>query len=158
MILPLLLVTLCACGEEDTGNTEGSSGEPTVSTGPEIPSEDTCDLEYSACGSLNIPASFDGTPRELLIALFSSLPPQGPPNLILARIASPSLGANERYPIRVHPFLETGEYFVYVSLYMDGGGEFQPVPGVDYIGQTPTKINFDGVALDFGEIEMVLAE
>ena len=110
------------------------------------------------CGFLSLPETFEAEPRELLIALFSSLPPVGPPDAVLMRINEPSLGQGELYPVRVQPVLETGEYFIFVSLYVAGGGQYQPMSGIDYTGQSATKVSFDGGSVTFDDIEMQVAD
>ncbi len=161
----LLSSVLVACGGEAeplSGPSDPLSGGDSnaaipISTGPEIPDIEVCDQEYSACGYVGLPASFSDTPRQFLVALFSSLPAEGPPNSVLMRIDAPSVRAGERYPVRIHPVLESGEYFIFTTLYVDGGGEFQPVVGTDYVGASKTKLNFDGTALEFGDIDMTVA-
>jgi len=158
LFLTLAFLILQACGEDVNSAAEQEPSEKPISTGTEILGIEVCDEEYSMCGHLNLPNSLEGTPRELLIALFSKLPPQGPPDAVLMRVGTPSLNAGERYPLRVHPVLESGQYFLYVSLYMEGGGQYQPMVGIDYIGTSAEKLNFSGGALKFEEIEMIVAQ
>ena len=40
--------------------------------------------------------------------------------------------------------LETGEYYVWANLYMEGGGSFIPVNGIDYTGVTDSLQTLDG--------------
>ena len=159
--LSLVVIFLQACGEDidsPVGKAPSAGSGRQVSTGAEVPEVQVCDQEYSMCGFLSLPDSFVAEPRELLITLYSNLPPQGPPDAILMRIDTPSVGKGEFYPVRVQPVLESGEYFVYVSLYVEGGGQYQPMSGVDYIGQTSTKLAFNGGLLKFDDIEMKIAE
>jgi hypothetical protein len=161
LTLSFAFIFLQACGEDLESVVDerpSTANERPISTGVEIPALEVCDEEYSMCGHLSLPDSLAGQPRELLIALFSSLPPQGPPDAVLMRVDTPSLGKGEFYPIRVQPVLESGEYYIYVSLYMEGGGEYQPMAGVDYVGATPAKLDFDGGLLKFDDIEMKMAE
>ena len=144
---------LSGCGDESTGTNLNDEDLP-ISAGPEIQNEDTCNQEYSICGYLKVPSTFDGTPRSLAVALYPSIPPQGPPALIVTQINDPSLTAGERYPIRFHPFLDTGEYYLWVNAYVEGGGLTKPVNGVDYTASSVQKLTFDGNALDFGTIEL----
>ena len=46
--------------------------------------------------------------------------------------------------MRFEPVIATGDYYLWVFLYMEGGGEWQPVSGVDYVAHTDEMITFDG--------------
>lgn len=170
--LPLLLCALAACatgttdepGETDTdvlteSDTEAlpAPGSAGTSTGDEIPDPSVCDEEYSFCGDILIPADFTGTPRSLAVALYTTVPPAGPPNYTVISIDAPSMKAGERYPVRVQPMLETGDYFIWVNLYMEGGGTWLPVNDVDYTGVSAASITFDGTSYVFDDITVAPA-
>ncbi len=150
---PLLLSLLTGCsgkGESaaDTAAADSTGGTsdtntcaPPASTTPDDP---ICQQEYSFCGDIIPPAAFTGAPRSLAIALYTTVPPAGPPDAILAEIEAPALAPCERFPVIVQPMLETGEYYVWANLYMEGGGSFIPVNGVDYTGVTDSTQTFDG--------------
>ena len=158
--------------EGDTGAStqSGESDDTAVPTEPqEDPNTDTgaadestedslCAEDYSLCGDLIIPSDFTGTPRSLAIVLYSNIPPAGPPDGIVTEIDSPELSAGDSFPIRVGPVLFNGDYYIWVNLYMEGGGEWAPVNGVDYVGSTEDPVFFDGTAVSFTDIRLGLAE
>ena len=162
LLIPFLAVG-CASdtkSDADTGSAvNGTAGpiELVESAGPEIPDAATCDEDYSFCGYLVTPPDFEGTTRSLAIALYTSIPPAGPPNAILAEIPAPSMGPNEMYPVRLAPMIETGEYYIWANLYMDGGGEWAPVNDVDYTGSTAAPVSLLGESFAFEDITLEIA-
>lgn len=160
-----LVVFALACSSDDTkdsaaSGTTGTTDDDVVlvdSEGPEIPDPSVCDEEYSFCGTLVTPASFTGTPRSLALALYTSVPPAGPPNAILAEIPAPSIGPGERYPIRLAPIIETGDYYVWANLYMEGGGEWVPVNDIDYTGASAAPLTMSGDSITFDDISLEVA-
>ena len=164
----LLCATLClalgGCADDVDSAVAGTpfagefnSGLVTVSDGPEIPDANVCDEEYSLCGHINVPADLVGTPRSLAVSLYTSVPPVGPPNAVIAQIDGPSIKAGEQYPVRVYPMLEKGEYFIWINLYMEDGGQWMPINGVDYTGVSAAMVVLDGAPFEFDPIDMALA-
>ena len=49
-----------------------------------------------------------------------------------------------------------GDYFVYVALFMEGGGMFQPVVDIDYVGSTAAAVTVGGAGVDVGPIDLAL--
>jgi len=161
-LLPILFAAVACSGdskEDSAAGTTGATeaGEPTESSGAEIPDASVCDEEYSFCGHIVTPPDFTGTPRSLAIALYTSVPPAGPPNAIVTEIAAPSMGPNERYPVRIAPMIETGEYYIWANLYMEGGGEWVPENDIDYTGATGSAVKLEGSSIQFGDIVLELA-
>ena len=93
----------------------------------------------------------------MAIVLYSSVPPAGPPDGIILEVDGPDLQPGDTYPVRVLPALFNGEYYVWVNLYMEGGGEWMPINGVDYTGSTAAPISFDGAAVAFEDIDLSIA-
>jgi len=124
---------------------------------PSDADDTVCSEDYSLCGDITIPDEFAGSTRSLAIVLYSSVPPAGPPDGIIVEIDSPSLNAGSNYPVRVLPALFNGDYYVWVNLYMEGGGEWLPVNGIDYTGSTSEPISFDGSPVSFEDITLSLA-
>ena len=73
-------------------------------------------------------------------------------------IDTPELSAGGSFPIRVSPAIFDGDYYIWVNLYMEGGGEWAAVNGVDYVGSTTEPVIFDGTAISFTDIRLRLAE
>lgn len=137
-------------GEDDVDNAEDSAP-------PESEDNAVCSEDYSLCGDIEVPSGFSGSTRSLAIVLYSSVPPAGPPDGIIAEIESPDLNAGGTFPVRVLPALFNGDYYVWVNLYMEGGGEWLPVNGIDYTGSTSEPISFDGSPVSFDDISLSLA-
>ena len=116
-----------------------------------------CGEDYSVCGDILIPRDIVGQARSLALVLYSTVPPVGPPDGIVAEIDSPDLMGGYRFPIRELPVLFTGEFYLWVNVYMEGGGEWMPVNGVDYTGFTSEPIVLDGSPLAFDDISLELA-
>ena len=166
--LSLLFMSLClsfgACADEVTPSDDGAPfagevepGSGPVSDGPEIPEVTVCGEDYSLCGHVMVPGNLGGSPRSLVVALYTSLPPMGPPSAVLTQIEAPSLNAGEQYPVRIYPMLEKGEYFIWVNLYMEGGGEWMPINGVDYTGASAGSVVLDGESFQFDDIYLDIA-
>lgn len=142
---------------EDGEDTE-TTGENGPFEGPSAMDDPICDEMFSLCGDILIPSTFEGETRSLAVALYTTIPPAGPPDAILAEIDAPELSPNQRYPLVITPFLQTGEYYIWLNLYMEGGGTFVPLEGIDYTGATPEPMTFDNSPAYFGEILLELAE
>ena len=145
-----------ANGTTDTGNTTETADTNDTTT------EDTVDTsicadDYAFCGQLVAPPSFEGTTRSLAVALYDSIPPAGPPIYTLAEIDAPALNPGESYEIVIHPVTAVGEYYVWFNMYMEGGGEWIPVNGVDYTGATAGKLTFDGSPISFEPVTLEVA-
>ena len=112
--------------------------------------------------TISLPEGFSGTPVKLLVTLASSLPVAGPPAAVLAEISNADsdgdgIGDVERILdpakdliLAIEDVGVSGNYHVVVALYMEGGGTFQPVPGVDYM--TASGL----IELGSGQAEVVL--
>ena len=104
---------LAAC-TADTSSDTGTTDELTLSSGDFLEMEGVdstmCGKDYSVCGDLLVPSDLNGTPRSLAVALYTSIPPAGPPEGIVVEIDGPEILAGYRYPIRELPVLFTGEF------------------------------------------------
>ena len=147
-------------GGGDNGGGDNGGGDDGVvdDTDTEEEVDDSlCAEDYSLCGDITIPGDYTGTPRSMAIVLYSSVPPAGPPEGIIAEIENPDLTAGATFPVRVLPALFNGEYYVWVNLYMEGGGEWAPVNDVDYVGYSAEPVVFDGTAISFDDISLSIA-
>ena len=162
----LTIALACSGSKDDSAvetNTETDTGSTADTTEPAAPSsEDTVDTsicadDYSFCGQIIAPTDSQGTTRSLAVALYDSIPPAGPPIYTLAEIDTPTLIAGETYEIAIHPVTAVGEYYVWFNMYMDGGGEWIPVNGVDYTGSTAGKLTFDGSPVSFDAVTLEVA-
>ena len=147
-----------ACGEksDDTASSvdtaSGVEAEETV-----VESNSVCEEDYAFCGNIVMPSDLTGTTRSMAIALYDSLEPAGPPAVTVTEIAAPDVTAGEPYVVEISPLVATGSYYIWVFLYMEGGGEWMPVSGIDYSGHSAEAIVFDGSAVVFDNIDLILA-
>ena len=115
-----------------------------------VAEEKTCDSEKTLCTTLKIPESLPETPEKLVVGLFLSLPPLGPPDVFPPfSIDNPELPLGSEFNVLMDANAE-GEYQVFAVLYMPGGGlvSWQPVAGVDYVAQSePLVLNGTGMTL-----------
>ncbi len=98
--------------------------------------------------TISLPADFEGTATRLLVTLARKLPVTGIPVAILANIENTDgdgdgesdvdqiLGPSHDLVLPLDDVGVVGEYYVVVALYVEGGGLFQPVPGVDYMASS----------------------
>jgi protoheme ferro-lyase len=123
----------------------------------------------SLVARISLPADFSGTPTKLLVTLASSLPVLGPPAAVLAEISNADsdgdgigdveriLNGSKDLTLAIEDVGLTGSYHVVVALYMEGGGAFQPVPGIDYLAASGRMGLGQGQAKVELELELVPA-
>jgi hypothetical protein len=104
--------------------------------------------------TVNVPSDFKGTPRQLLVAAFDSFPVTGPPAGVLYQ-GTPTVtpGASLHLPADAGSLSGTKQLLA--VLYVQGGGQFTPTPGVDY-ASAPSAVTFGGGAMDLGTLTLVL--
>ena len=157
----MLIFALLACGDKSDTAVESEPSEEVVEETEEETQSDVdtsfCQDEYALCGKIVLPEDFTGTTANLAVALYETIPPAGPPSHILTEISGPEMTAGDSYQIAVHPVLATGEYYLWFNLYMDGGGEWVPVNGVDYTGFVAEPLLFSGPAVSFEDISLEIA-
>ena len=162
MISFLYLFFACGEGEKTSDDTSTAEEIEEVTTDEPAaePAEESsvCEEDYSFCGSFMMPSDLTGTSRSMAIALYDSLVPAGPPSVTVTEIAVPEVVAGEAYDLEFSPLIATGTYYIFVFLYMEGGGEWAPVSGIDYFGHSEEAIVFDGSPIVFPDINLSLAE
>ncbi|MFT5681029.1 MAG: hypothetical protein ACI8RZ_001935 [Myxococcota bacterium] len=161
------LALLIACGDkdDDTGVVDADSGVTTdTAEGTDTtdftcppPEASACTEELGFCGNLKVPDDFAGVPRSLAIALYTSIPPAGPPNATLLEIDGPDLVPGSCYTIEVSPMLEQGEYYIWANLYMEGGGSWVPVNDVDYTANSEAPVMMVSSGMVFEDLTLQLA-
>ena len=128
----------------------GCTSAPSPATEP-LTSEDEPPV-FSV--DLVITEDYAGNPRELSVALYSSLPPMGPPNHTLFTAEAPELVAGEAFEIDLYDGMpQDGDYHVYAVVYDVEGGAWVPVEGIDLVGETE-PMAFDGSAVSVGVLQM----
>jgi len=153
LLLSTLVAVSAACAD---GTPTDEDGGPVVYEGPSVDDDERCDEDRTLCVDVLIPPSYEGTPRMMAVALYTFVPPIGPPDETLAELEDLELEAGHRYPVVIQPMLETGDWDVWINLYMEGGGEFIPANGIDMVGSSDGKVTLvaegqilDPIELDF---------
>jgi hypothetical protein len=116
-----------------------------------------CEEEFSLCGDILLPHPVDGEPRMMAVALYRRIPPAGPPFATLIEDEGGDMPWGGRYKVRLNPVLEAGDFYVWSNLYMEGGGQFIPENGTDFVGNAPDPLTFGDGPVDFGEFQLTLA-
>jgi hypothetical protein len=105
----------------------------------------------SLVATLSVPDDFDGQITTLMLTLASQLPVTGPPDAVLATIENVDndndgvgdvdaiLNANRDLTLSIEDVGVTGDYHVVAVMFMEGGGVFAPVPGVDYMAASDSR-------------------
>jgi hypothetical protein len=125
--------------------------------------------ETSLVTTISLPDGFSGTSTQLLVTLADSLPVTGPPAAVLATISNADadgdgtgdveeiLNPDRDLVLALPDVGVVGTYHVVVALYMEGGGQFQPVPGVDYMAASGPMALGQGQAQVSLELQLVPA-
>lgn len=101
-----------------------------------------------------VPSDFKGTPRQLLVAAFDSFPVTGPPAGILYQ-GTPAITPGASLQLTADATGLSGSKYVLAVLYVQGGGQFSPMPGVDY-ASAPESVTFTGKAMDLGTLTLAV--
>jgi hypothetical protein len=116
----------------------------------------------SLVATISVPKGFKGQITKLLVTLASTLPVTGPSDAVLAAIDNVDadgdgegnvdqiLNSSRDLVLGVENVGVTGDYHVVAALYMEGGGQFQPVPGIDY------QASSQRMTLGPGKVEVAL--
>ena len=121
---------------EGSEEIEEEIDEQVYMEGNEVVSQGVCGEDDTLCLTLMVPASLNETPDKLIIGLYKSLPPMGPPDIFppfsVDMPAMPSGGTLD-VVLSVTP---PGTDQVYAVVYMPGGGveSWQAMSGIDYVG------------------------
>ena len=147
-------------GDTTTTDTSSTTDTATDTTTTDTTTTDTgtqdCTSDAAVCLSVVVPADYAGTPVNLLVALYDTLPPMGPPSAVLAQVPMPDIAVGMPLDVQVFDVANQGDYFVYVALFMEGGGMFQPVVDIDYVGSTAAAVTVGGAGVDVGPIDLAL--
>jgi len=137
-----LLLPVMACA------TEGDDGPG--------PTPGACTDASSLCVTVKVPDTYAGTPKKIIVGLFESLPPLGPPTGVAAIVDNPPIGAGMPYDLEAHDVMPPGDWFVYIVLYDVAGGNFQPVADIDYVVESPDKLTIGDDPLNMPAMDLAL--
>jgi hypothetical protein len=150
----VVVAALAGCGGSDGGGSGGGAG--TGGNGA------SCTVSKGFCGALTVPSSYNATAVKVIIGLYKQLGaggPAGPPDAIAMQAANPTISPTTSFELMPTALTVSGDYFVYAALYVQGGGMFEPVKGVDYVAQTTKAVTLGGAASpDIGTLALTLAQ
>ncbi len=119
--------------------------------------------DTSLVATISLPEGFEGQISSLMLVMDDQLPITGPPDVTLATIQNVDndndgtgdidqvLNSSRDLVLSVEDVGVAGQYHVMAVLFMEGGGTFAPVPGVDYMAASGLLTFGDGkveVSLD----------
>ena len=149
-----LLLGVAACSSSTTHDLDGGTGAADLAAGGSG-GNGAKDLGH-ATSTVNVvvPSDFKGTPRQLLVAAFDQIPVTGPPAGILYQ-GTPAITAGATLTLTADATGLSGSKQVLAVLYVQGGGQFSPMPGVDY-ESAPETVTFGGSAASLGTLTLAL--
>lgn len=106
---------------------------------------------------LQVPMSYSGTARQLAIVGVQHVPVAGPPDSVFLLDNMPMPHGGQAMTLALDTSSATGALYVVAVLYQQGGGQYSPKSGVDYVAQSASTFNFTGAAMDLGTLDLVIA-
>lgn len=161
--IALLFVVLAACGGGGTSSphidAQQSADAPHTSDAPRaIDAAPASDAPAATSPLvLQVPASYSGTPRQLAVVGVKHLPVGGPPDAVFLLDSMPMPQAGQSMTLALDTSSAMDDLYVVAVLYQQGGGQFSPKSGVDYVAQSASTFHFTGAAMDLGTLALVLA-
>jgi hypothetical protein len=152
-------LVLAACGG-DTTTSRSDAAAQGASDAPSAPPDTVPTNPDAAVGSaltLVVPATYAGTPRQLAVVGANSVPIAGPPAAVFLIDDAPAPVAGQAMHLELDTSGASGDLYVVAVLYQEGGGQFQPEPGVDYVAQSAASFHFTGAPMELGSLDLALA-
>ena len=106
---------------------------------------------------LQVPASYSGMPRQLAVVGVKHVPVAGPPDAVFLLDNMPAPHAGQPMTLTLDTSSASGALYVVAVLYQQGGGQYSPKSGVDYVAQSASTVDFTGAAMDLGSLDLVIA-
>ena len=100
-----------------------------------------------------VPETFAEQPLRLVAYIYPSLPAMGPPSAIGGSVDRPDIAVGVDYELTIDDVGIRGRYFVFLALYVEGGGDSRLAVGKDYFW-TSEQVTFGSEVLDLGRVEL----
>ena len=161
--LAALALALAACGSDgktSTPDAPRAAPDAPAATPDASPPDAAVASPDAAPGStltLDVPASYSGAPRELAVIGVKQVPVGGPPDAIFLADNQPMPVAGQAMALTLDTSAATGDLYVVAVLYQQGGGQFTPKSGVDYVAQSAHTFHFTGAPMSLGTLTLTLA-
>ena len=144
---------LGACGGDDDDGDDVAAAPDAA-----IDSALAPDAAGAAQLTVGVPATLAGTPRQLAVVVHDEPALGGIPDGILYQDDDPDdATAGAALELALDVSATEGTYHVTAVLYIEGGGQFIPESGVDYLGTSGATFDFTGAPIDLGRIDLALA-
>jgi hypothetical protein len=151
-VILALCLTACGSSTSATGTNQDAGGGPDAAAdvGVILASPEPCTGQHTICMNMKVPSTMVGQPLRLLFDIYdSSDPPSHLPNGFAGVFTAPTLTAGQTIYLELSDAQLLGDYFMWVVMYMPGGGYGAPVTTVDYIMQSaPAPLHLDGTPLN----------
>jgi hypothetical protein len=153
-----LTLALCGCGQtavdlvvandSGTGSDADSDGDADTDSDTDADADTETDTDPPpdiVRAEIMAPDWFDALPIRITSSFYTEehMPPDGPPDGVGASYDSPDIALAPDPPYVLWtmqpPFLD-GQYYLVVTLFVEGGGDDVPVPGVDWVGESDTLL------------------
>jgi hypothetical protein len=154
-LLALLLVvaTLLGCASQSNNTPAPPSDASLAAVEAATPQQNDLVL-----GTLLVPQDFTAVPSFLRVSFYASIPPVGMPVAFGDRVSNPALVPGQEFPITTTQAGLTGQYYLTVVIYCQGGGDGRdPIAGIDWVGMSEQPLVFGpGTGtLDAGKIVII---
>lgn len=158
----LFTVLVAACGGGSTSSphadAQASADAPHVADAPAaIDAPHAIDAATTSRLVLQVPASYTGTARQLAVVGVQHVPVAGPPDSVFLLDSMPMPQSGQAMTLALDTSSATGALYVVAVLYQQGGGQYSPQSGVDYVAQSASTFDFTGAAMDLGSLDLVIA-
>jgi hypothetical protein len=162
--LAALALALAACGSDGKTSTPDAprAAADAPAAAPDAPATPDAavampDAKPGSSLTLQVPASYSGAPRELAIIGVKKLPVGGPPDAVFLVDDKPAPAAGQAMALTLDTSAAMGDLYVVAVLYQQGGGQFTPKSGVDYVAQSAQTFHFTGAPIALGTLTLTLA-
>lgn len=151
-----LFATLAACSSSST-STPKADAAAAADAAHSIDAAKTPDASTASHLVLKVPGGYSGSPRQLAVVGAKNVPISGPPDSVFLLDNMPMPHAGMSMNLSLDTSTATGSLYVVVVLYQQGGGQYSPKSGVDYVAQSASTFNFTGAPMDLGSLDLVIA-
>ena len=155
------IATAAGCGNSSShaidASPTGDAARAPLDAKHELDAPRFLDAPAGSSLRLAVPSTYTGAPRELAVIGAKQVPVNGPPDSVFLLDMMPAPVAGQTLNLSLDTSTASGAMYVVVVLYQQGGGQFSPKSGVDYVAQSAATFNFTGASLDLGTLNLVLA-
>ena len=159
-------LTMGACDDDDDNDDDVSTdADADMDADADADADTDTDTDADAdnlvdvTATIKVPAEFTGTPQSIRLALATSMAGQPEWMDMTGTIAVDALDADTPFALSAKVPADAaaaGEYYLLVTLYMDGSTEMQPEVGVDWVGASAATLTLPLTeATDAGDITLM---